>query len=85
MKKLLLLVAVFYITPLFCLTTVSAQEKKKVVTGTVKLMSPTDVQLLDEYMFLTYGGKIISSGVAEDVRNETGKSLDALFKEVFRC
>lgn len=50
MKKLLLLVAVFYITPLFCLTTVSAQEKEKVVTGTVKLMSPTDVQLLDEYM-----------------------------------
>ena len=46
----------------------------------------TDVeQVLDEYMFLGYGGQIVSAGVAEDVRNYTGKSLDALFKEVFRC
>lgn len=46
----------------------------------------TDVeQVLDDFVFLSYGGKILKSGNAEEVRNETGKSLDELFKEVFRC
>jgi len=46
----------------------------------------TDVEhILDDFVFLGYGGIILKSGNAEDVRNETGKSLDALFKEVFRC
>ncbi|MBE6641751.1 MAG: ABC transporter ATP-binding protein [Ruminococcaceae bacterium] len=46
----------------------------------------TDVeQVLDEFMFLGYGGQILMCGGADDVRAETGKSLDALFREVFRC
>lgn len=46
----------------------------------------TDVeQILDDFVFLSYGGRILNSGNAEEVRNETGKSLDELFKEVFRC
>ncbi len=46
----------------------------------------TDVeQVLDDFLFLGYGGKILRSGNAEDVRNETKKSLDQLFKEVFKC
>lgn len=46
----------------------------------------TDVeQVLDDFVFLGFGGKILYSGNAEAVRNETGKSLDELFKEVFRC
>ena len=46
----------------------------------------TDVeQVLDDFVFLGFGGKILKSGNAEEVRNETGKSLDELFKEVFRC
>ena len=46
----------------------------------------TDVeQVLDDFVFLGYGGRILKSGNAEEVRNETRKSLDALFKEVFRC
>lgn len=46
----------------------------------------TDVeQILDDFVFLSYGGKILKAGNAEEVRNETGKSLDQLFKEVFRC
>jgi len=46
----------------------------------------TDVeQVLDDFVFLTFGGKIILSGNAEEARNENGKSLDELFKEVFRC
>lgn len=46
----------------------------------------TDVeQILDDFFIMGYGGTILRSGNAEDVRNETGQSLDALFKEVFRC
>mgnify|MGYP002508264115 CR=1 FL=1 len=42
-------------------------------------------QVLDDFMFLTYGGNIISAGNAEQIRQNTGKSLDALFREVFKC
>lgn len=46
----------------------------------------TDVeQVLDDFVFLSYGGKIIKAGNAEEARNESGKSLDELFREVFRC
>ncbi len=46
----------------------------------------TDIeQVLDDFVFLTFGGKILMSGNAEETRNETGKSLDELFKEVFKC
>lgn len=46
----------------------------------------TDVeQVLDDFVFLGFGGTILRSGNAEETRNEYGKSLDALFKEVFRC
>ncbi len=46
----------------------------------------TDVeQVLDDFVFLGFGGEILNSGNAEDARNESGKSLDMLFREVFRC
>lgn len=46
----------------------------------------TDVeQVLDDFFFMGFGGCILRSGNAEDVRNETGQSLDELFREVFRC
>ena len=41
--------------------------------------------VLDEFAFMGYGGQILMSGVADDVREESGKSLDELFREVFRC
>jgi ABC-2 type transport system ATP-binding protein len=41
--------------------------------------------MLDEFVFMGYGGQIMMSGVADDVRAEQGKSLDELFREVFRC
>lgn len=45
----------------------------------------TDVErVLDEFLFL-YNGKIIRGGNADTVREESGKSLDELFREVFRC
>jgi ABC-2 type transport system ATP-binding protein len=46
----------------------------------------TDVeQVLDDFVFLGFGGKVLKFGNAEEVRNETRKSLDELFKEVFKC
>ena len=46
----------------------------------------TDVeQVLDDFVFLGFGGKVLKAGNAEEARNESGKSLDQLFKEVFRC
>ena len=41
--------------------------------------------VLDEFAFMGYGGQIMLSGVADDVRAQYGKSLDELFREVFRC
>ena len=41
--------------------------------------------ILDEFAFLGYGGQIVLSGVADEVRAERGKSLDEIFREVFRC
>lgn len=46
----------------------------------------TDVEpVLDDFVFLGFGGTILRAGNAEETRNEYGKSLDELFKEVFRC
>ena len=41
--------------------------------------------VLDEFIFMGYGGQVVLSGVCDDVRAEKGRSLDEIFKEVFRC
>lgn len=41
--------------------------------------------VLDEFAFMGYGGQILLSGNADEVREEKGKSIDELFREVFRC
>lgn len=41
-------------------------------------------RVLDEYLFLS-AGKIVRGGNADVTREETGKSLDELFREVFKC
>lgn len=41
--------------------------------------------VLDEFAFMGYGGQILLSGVADQVREEKGQSLDELFREVFKC
>ena len=41
-------------------------------------------QILDEFVFLGFGGEIVMSGNADDTRKQYGKSLDTLFREVFR-
>lgn len=65
-------------------TIVGSYNPEGTIIITTHLIADVE-QVLDEYMFLAYGGEIVNAGVAEDVRNYTGKSLDALFKEVFRC
>ena len=40
--------------------------------------------VLDEFVFL-YQGRIVQAGSVDVAREETGKSLDELFREVFRC
>ena len=41
--------------------------------------------VLDEFAFMGWGGEILRAGNADRVRAATGKSLDELFREVFRC
>ena len=41
--------------------------------------------VLDEFAFMGFGGRILLSGMADEVRAEQGKTLDELFREVFRC
>ena len=50
MKKLLLLLLAASVSVAFGAVSASAQEKEKVVTGTINLMTPTNVRFLDEYM-----------------------------------
>ena len=64
MKKLLLLLAVTIATTAVGSTTVSAQEKEKVVTGTISFLSPSNVQVLDEYIAgHLYSGNGVSLGL----------------------
>lgn len=41
--------------------------------------------IINDFVFLGYGGQIKCGGSADDARNQTGKSLNELFKEVFKC
>ena len=41
-------------------------------------------RVLDEFLFL-HQGRIVRGGCADVTREETGKSLDELFREVFKC
>lgn len=41
-------------------------------------------QVLDGFVFL-WNGRVVRSGETDAVREESGKSLDELFREVFKC
>ena len=41
-------------------------------------------EILDEFVFIT-GGHLLRYGSAPALRKETGKSIDEVFREVFRC
>lgn len=65
-------------------TIVSNYNPEATIIITTHLITDVE-QVLDDFIFLGFTGKILRSGNAEETRNETGKSLDELFKEVFRC
>jgi ABC-2 type transport system ATP-binding protein len=45
----------------------------------------SDVEsVLDEFVFLN-NGEVVRQGTVDEVREETGKSIDELFREVFAC
>ncbi len=46
----------------------------------------TDIEpVLDDFVFMGHGGQILLGGNADEVRAQHGKSLNELFREVFRC
>ena len=65
-------------------TIVSNYDPSASIIITTHLIADVE-QVLDDYVFLSHDGRIIAAGNAEETRNNSGKSLDALFREVFRC
>ena len=65
-------------------TIVSNYNPEATIIITTHLITDVE-QILDDFIFISYGGQIVMGGNAEETRNSTGKSLDELFKEVFRC
>ena len=64
-------------------TIISNYDPEATVLISTHLISDVE-RVLDEFLFL-YQGKVIRQGNADETREETGKSLDELFREVFRC
>ena len=64
-------------------TIITNYDPEATVLISTHLISDVE-RVLDEFVFL-YNGKVLRSGSADEVRDETGKSLDELFREVFRC
>lgn len=65
-------------------TIVSNYNPEASIIITTHLISDVE-QVLDDFIFLAFGGNVLKVGNAEQARNESGKSLDELFREVFRC
>ena len=64
-------------------TIINTYDPSATVLISTHLISDVE-RVLDEFLFL-YQGKVIQKGEADAVREETGKSLDELFREVFKC
>lgn len=64
-------------------TIISNYDPDATILISTHLISDVE-RVLDEFLFL-YQGRVIRTGNADETREETGKSLDELFREVFRC
>lgn len=64
-------------------TIISNYDPRATVLISTHLIADVE-RVLDEFLFL-YEGRVIRQGTADQVREETGKSLDELFREVFKC
>ena len=65
-------------------TIISSYNPEAAVIITTHLIHDVE-PVLDEFAFMNYGGEILLSGVADEVRAERGQTLDELFREVYRC
>ena len=64
-------------------TIISKYNENATVVISTHLISDIE-QILDDVIFISYG-KIYLSKSVDEIREEEGKSVDALFREVFRC
>lgn len=64
-------------------TVINNYDREATVIISTHLIADIET-VLDEFLFIQQG-KIIRTGTVDEVREETGQSLDALFREVFRC
>lgn len=64
-------------------TIISNYDPDATILISTHLISDVE-RVLDEYIFLNYG-RILQTGNADEVRENTGKSLDEQFREVFKC
>ncbi len=64
-------------------TIISNYDPEATILISTHLISDVE-RVLDEFLFI-HNGRIIKGGNADVVREETGKSLDQYFREVFVC
>ncbi len=64
-------------------TIITNYDPESTVVISTHLISDVE-PVLDDYLFV-HNGVIIQGGSVDDVRNESGKTLDEVFREVFRC
>lgn len=64
-------------------TIITNYEPDSAVVISTHLISDVE-QVLDEAIFINHGEIVLQSGV-DELREKHGKSVDALFREVFRC
>ena len=64
-------------------TIISNYDPSATILISTHLISDVE-RVLDEYIFLDHG-RILQTGNADEVRENTGKSLDEQFREVFKC
>ena len=64
-------------------TIISNYNENATVVISTHLISDIE-QILDDVIFISYG-KIYLSKSVDEIREEEGKRVDALFREVFRC
>jgi len=64
-------------------TIVSNYDPEAAVVISTHLIADVE-QVLDEYVFL-HMGHIVQQGSVAEAREQTGKTLDEVFREVFKC
>ena len=64
-------------------TIISNYKEDSTVVLSTHLIS--DIESVLNHIIFLKEGKIVRQGDVDDIRESTGKSIDALFREEFRC